>query len=663
MADGKFDIVRYENIGGINRKVSDHATSTAQFLGMVNLDHAKPGALRSRQGMTQMMTNGTSGTVTSFHEYIKTSGLSEIIVGANTDIFRFVPPTGLTSIPKSILNYSNGSMITGPSFVNNARWSFATVNDQVWAANGNRFLRYDGATFYNASHPLMLAQCLASQTGNIGGSGAFKLHEYSGSTFLVSYAFSFLGKNGHQGPINDWESSSLDALRYHKTLAVPSTGASTITFLIDFSTQGFTNYATQAISGLQIWRGFYGTSLGADPPPRLIDYYLLETMGITTSMAAGFTYVDSQGLTTLILGQLGSYKYSNHFGQFNPAILGAGTDLYFDIYTKAPKYLAKHNDSLFAAGWTGNPNQILPGKIFDPQHIEVDYPLFVDKNDGDGIVGIHPLGNQLVIYKQFSMHRLNGDGNDNYDLKKITGLYGAISHFAVAEANNSLFSLCPQGIVQYDGTAYSLISDEIQEYFDRMNVSAAASHACAVVDKDRKQIKFSFPVDGASTNNFTVVYDYQDSYFTTTEGPAPSSYAFMKGPLDRQNVYQGGYTGMPYFYGPSFWTDNGTGFTCSAFSRFEFATSPNHTKMWRRFYMDVEPVSYGASAPIDITFYKNYDQTTGVTTRSFNMATFHQRADFGIDSKSIAAKMVAQNLSGPVEIKSFGWDFRPLRET
>jgi len=92
-----------------------------------------------------------------------------------------------------------------------------------------------------------------------------------------------------------------------------------------------------------------------------------------------------------------------------------------------------------------------------------------------------------------------------------------------------------------------------------MNYAAAKNVACMAHDKKRNQVLTAIPINGATYNNITVVYDYLVDAWTKYDGFNPSLFAVLTGNLSTRTLFYGGYTGNIYNFGASYFGDNGQG--------------------------------------------------------------------------------------------------------
>ncbi len=230
----------------------------------------------------------------------------------------------------------------------------------------------------------------------------------------------------------------------------------------------------------------------------------------------------------------------------------------------------------------------------------------------------------------------------------------------MVQVKQSLFWIDKKGILEYNGASFDIVSTPVEQVFRRMNLSAAKEKACAVHHLYRNQIWFGIPVDGSTVNNLTVVYDYLIGGWTFFDGFNPSSFAYVKGALNKQTMWRGDYSGMIHYGGESFFSDSGRGISCVALTRFENVGGENQTTLWRRFFLDVATQT-GLTGQINCKFFSNYDSSTVQATFAMYQSQFQTRAEFGINGKSAAAQISHSSASLPLLINGYAWATRGLR--
>ncbi len=333
----------------------------------------------------------------------------------------------------------------------------------------------------------------------------------------------------------------------------------------------------------------------------------------------------------------------------------------YDLFaTYTPKYIEQNNNIMFYAGFSNGPSIMQFSEIGDPETILPESSFEVRTNDGDKIFGLQAFNNYLLVLKEKSFHRLIGSNADNFQLIQLSTDYGCLSQRTILTINQSCYWLDKKGILEFNGANWEIISGPIEGIFRRMNISAAKEKATAVHHIYRNQIWFGIPVDGSTTNNLTVVYDYLVQGWTFFDGYNATSYAYIKGALDRPTAWRGDQSGMIHYTGESFYSDSGNAITCLPFTHFENDGGQNQTTIWRRFFLDVASVT-GASTPIQAKVFSNYDQSTVQATFQLFQGQFQSRAEMGVVGKAVAIQLSHYSASLPLLINGYGLAKRGLR--
>lgn len=404
-------------------------------------------------------------------------------------------------------------------------------------------------------------------------------------------------------------------------------GASAISITLNGSTFGSIQYYGLStpggfgISGLAFYRSQADSS----------NLFLAETHGSTTSYLL-------TGATTLSSIPEPDYLY----------------------LTAVPKYLAIFANQMIYAGFSSMLSTFYISDVGEPEGIPPENSIEVRTNDGDRITGMQPYNGNLVVFKERSFHRLSGDNPQNFVLTEISDQYGCLSNRAIVQYKDYLWFLDRKGIIQFNGSHIDVVSDKIEPIMARMNQQAAKDHATAVHDKLRNQIKFSFPVDGSSVNNMTVVWDYIAEAWTTETGLKPAINVIAKREFTKPTVFFGGYSGTIASFGSSYRSDLGTGITCIVKSRFLADMGNSITKEFRRLYLDCVPVS--ASSLVTTNFYQDYGSSL-VLTRSMYQSPFQSRIDYGIMAKSLSVEFIHGSTFEPCQINGYTIEYRMQRRT
>lgn len=655
MAYPKNSRARYTNFKGINEKSSRYTTDNAQCLFLKNLDFYVPNAWQSTPGSTQGLVSGTSFPIIGLFEYQKLSGESYLLIGAGSDIFRKTPGNTLVSISSG---WSNGQYQDMLTFVNKA-----------WIASGQKTISYDGVSAFNFGLPAQFNRFFSDAQGFDATFSAFSVLGVTvgapaglTSTFkaVLVGAYAYIRSDGYLGPLE--LSRAISPLTPDRTtpgfsnwvgLTQGNFGNNVTLTLTGFtasSSLGLSGYAIflalDTFTGLTGSFGFFGLKTGSQYNARFYpgNENLLK---LFTTVPFGTTQITISGIT------LSWSELSSELQSFSLM-----TTNFFVSYT--PKYMEINQNSLFISGFSGQPSYTWFSNIAEPEVYEPENFFETRTNDGDVITGLKTFQNQLLIFKRKSFSKLVGSDPSTYQLVELSTEYGCLSNRAIVEFNNNILFLDENGIIQYNGANWEIISDPIEPTLRTMNVNAAYEQAVAVHYIERKQIWFGIPVNGSTVNNLTVIYDYLLGAWTFVDGFNPCTYATVKQYLTKSTVWYGNYSGMVYYMSPSFYSHNGSAFTCVVETAFDAPDGQDVENMFRRLFLDVNTAT-GVTGVINVKVKSNYDRQTVNETFSIFQNQFQTRVDFGVPGKAIGFEFLWSNVSLPLLINGYDVQRRYLR--
>lgn len=510
----------------------------------------------------------------------------------------------LVSANTNLYSVSNIWSPIRTGLLNGALTDFAPLVNRMFIANGSEFFKTDGqslASFYSlppgVSHSGLFAT-LGSFTGGLSG------------TFQVSYGY--INDRGYVGPA-----------------LIPGFSI----FLNGIS------FGSIVLSGLT---GPAGYGISAIVP------YITSPDG-----------VDFAGSTIIPFGSTNTFTF-----EINHTTLSRVTDgdpaPEFLWFTLAPKYLEIYNNQLFSAGFSGLPSTAFWSEVGEPEGVLPESNAEFRTNDGDVLTGMRTYNGSLIVTKQRSFHRLTGDDPTNFLLQEISDQYGCLSNRAMVVWENILWFLDPKGICQYDGANVSIVSNKVEPIFQAMNAQAARENAIGFHFREANEVWFCIPINGSDHNNCIVVFDYLTKAWTKYLGIDASSLFIAKSGLDKRVPFYGGYTGTLSYFGSTIRNDNGNGITCVMDPYFLTARGKTTENMYRRFYLDVNPV-LGFTQPMTVNFRTNYGSTVQLT-RTMYQSPFQSRIDFGLAARSIQGEVIHSSASLPLQINGFTFESRLQRE-
>lgn len=623
MADNLPTVNAYRNLGGINQKASEYSIDKAQFLNLSNVDFDVPNALQKRPGSTQAVSVAASGPVSSLFEFIKLDGSSYVIAGDNTALWY-----------KSGASFS----VLDAGWTNGQPADMLTFLNKLWVSDGQRFKNWDGITTATDS----ICQCppLIHAMGFTGtGSNWWGLSlPYVQMWYFYSYALA----DGRVTPANPFSATPV------YTLGNIDTSPSYV--VMYFTSPPFTP-ANIFATCINIYAFVKGSTTSA--------------IGNPDGAAAGLTlrseylpyFKKIAGISTGAIGYTVRANLVTNWSLYTGEPFSGLPFCFADTFT--PKYLEVNQNSMFYAGFSAAPSTIWFSDLGKPQLLQEDSFFEVRTNDGDRILATKTYGNQVIVMKENSFHKILGDSPENFELVEISNRYGCLSNKTVIEYEQKLLWLDKKGILEFNGANYDIISTPVEDIFRRMNVEAAKEKAVAVHEIYRNQVWFGIPIDGATQNNITIVYDYLVKAWTFFEGFRPASFAMIKQSLDKSTVWRGDYSGMIYYHSASFLGDNGSGITCLIRPHWD-KNKENETWIWRRLFLDVGTAT-GLTGQITGKVFSNYDNSTVQATFAMYQDAFQSRAEIGVPAKAVTAEMAHYSASLPLLVNGYSWAKRFLR--
>ena len=696
----------YVQLGGINSKASQYITGSMEFLDLTNLDFQQIGSLSQRWGSTMYVGQTVPGPITSLFEFSRLDGSSYVLFshsggiwsGATTGQSQGLSLT-LQSATLSSFAYVNALIASGvsiiaplapvpvipfdgnreiyagsslffenPSIQSDNRLSFSVLNNQLFAADGNKFFRYDGITTY----PVGLPPVLRATTATNGVSGFYSNLNAGdliglGMTGYYNFYFSYVNNRGFEGPL--WPQLFITGQSFITGSTAATSGGTYIVAKVPFATP--LSLGISAINQYLYWAASLATGWFLE-----VDFwngYGGQMALVSTTPASGstFTYVSlgsTIGGQSFLNTNAGKLAPTNGYRPLGLTIIPAspGAHPNYNVNSEVrildyfPRYLETYQNRLFSAGFSLSPSTVWFSDISEPEGYAPNFNFEVRTNDGDVVTCLKSYSTRLYIGKLRSFHILTGDNPDNFFLQEITDQAGiANNRCAVVYDDIFIFLDIEKGVMKWNGASLERISEKIQPLFDSMNRSAALTQACMVHDKIRNQILVAIPINGSTTNNITAVYDYAAGAWTTHKGYSPSAFAAIRGRNNTKNAFYGDYQGRVNWFGASFLADNGAGFTCYLKTRFLHDMGESTQKMFRRLFLNTDsPAS--STLVFGVNFFQDYGSSVVLGTTMI-LSQFQNRIDYGVSAKSLAFELSNLQTSLPLKIHGFTIESRFLR--
>lgn len=701
MSNLKSKSENYINLGGINNKYSPYVLAPPEFLSIINYDFQTPGSLTQRWGSTMYTGQTFPGQVNSLIEYQRLNGASYVVAsysggifyGATTGQFQGLSMAMGITFGNAGFGYGNPFDVAGNSAMtgvtidiqqmpyqgNSQNYfltayiigtpgqtqsdntlSYSVLDDYLFACDGNKFFKFNGSTSTFVTSPPVISSTTKWVTlTNLSGGTLLGVSVGASPSSIAFYA-SYVNDRGFEG--NIYPIGSVTA-----TMNNASLGGSFVQAQVAFIVPP--QYNIQSVNYYCYYSSSLTLSVNAtftwNEPYVFMGNVLLASLAIgeTSTLFQGQSYYISYLGSTLggqsfLAGNQGQFPNPNTnlylplgFTLVSGTLEGfaPNTVAAWQINSYFPRYSEVYQNRLFLAGFSLTPSTVWFSDVAEPEGYQPSFNFEVRTNDADIITCMKAYATNLYIFKKNSFHVLLGDNPNNFNLQEISNLYGCLNNRAAIIYQDILLFLDRKGIMMYNGASLTVISQKIQQYFDRMNYNVALNTAIMVHDKIRNQIMISIPIDGSSTNNITIVYDYLVTAWTTYAGFNPTVFATIQGyNLTKYPAY-GDAQGRINWMGPSFTGDNGSGMTLYFKTRFSHDMGDSVQKQYRRLYLNADAPA--ATLSIACNIFQDYGSSI-VKSATFIMGSFQNRIDFGVSAKSMAFETWALN---PVYLRIHGY--------
>lgn len=625
----------YLLLGGINTKVSLYSNGPAEFRDLSNLNFINTGALTKRPGTTLYggvtLPGATLTQISGGFEFSKLNGISFIITTSTS----YISQWGAT-FNTPIIYYQNqsplqfGGIPVPTGVVPGAISSSVAFVDRLFICEGQNFYRINTTSLgFSTGHGPLNAYLYSLPPTNLIAltQGISQAFGFSGN---LSVAASFVNDRGYVGPVG----SPIGITTNNSTSYQWTVSATYISFMMD----------VYGVTAIQVYRS-------------IIDGAVLNAVTlIPTVHGATFSWIDTGASLSNTAAVAPNTFYLPGAEEVEPASVN------FPFYGRLfiPRFLEVYNNQLFMAGFSLAPSTFWWSEIGEPEGIDPDFSTEVRSNDGDVISGMKSYLGSLMITKRKSIHLLSGDNPNDFILQELSDQYGCVSHRSIVAWNNVVWFLDSKGIMEFNGANIRCVSDRIEPVFRSMNLQAAYNNACGVHVKKYNELWWSIPANGSTINNQLIVYDYVADSWTHYDGVRAQVLFNAFGGFNTQAPFAGNYTGALVYFDSSLVSDNGQGITCSFDSPFFAARGQTTENMYRRFYLNMDPV-LGFTQGITLTFKTNFGSTAQLT-RSMYQNPYQSRVDFGLSARSIQVSAYHFSASLPLKVNGFSFESRFQRD-
>lgn len=604
MAYEKLKKEQYENIGGINTKASVYVTGEREVLDIVNYDFSTPGALTPRWGMT----TGLSGNTLSF--------------GASN-----CPNIGFQVANLPVYNqfHAGGTNVTYVNYIigNSGVFEYETGGDFF-----KYFQQPISATFPaigtdGRGNAVQVTAEARMTSAIVAGNVAYKSSYDAGVYFYGLPQFPTQPTIGQTGTGASWSGTYYFKIAYKDSFGYIGASSGTLSYTVT-GTSGAFSLIFNAMTFTQqaIWSNatdiytFYTDANGGIPGQfDFLGGVPLALAGITQS----FTF-HSPGSDPTYPGESLS---NNVFSGQNPTSIAENVEYY--------------SSRLF---WgSSNWNNVL--FFTEPIETQADSETILPENtlllpnQDFPFIACKAYNQTLMVFNQVGVTRLIGNALSNFQATELTREYGLVASRALVEWQERIWFLDQNHIVEYNGANFQIVSDRIQSFIKRINLTAAARTATAYHYEERREVWFAVPIDGSNENNIILAYDYLSNGWTTFKSVYSLNFLHeFTTPIGLTNTIAGAslgvspsylqtnkrlYVGTPggslTYFGQSFTSDNGSGISLSFKTRNHAEQGHSVTNLWRQLFLDTGAYA-GVTLPFRVNFYTNFSTATISLTKT-----------------------------------------------
>lgn len=208
-----------------------------------------------------------------------------------------------------------------------------------------------------------------------------------------------------------------------------------------------------------------------------------------------------------------------------------GTELLFSKLTLL-------NERLWGGVSASHPDRIYWSNTFDAEDWEFDYVdssnngggfIDVATFDGSRIRAIVSAFDDILIFKDKSMHRLSGTYPGEFALTQVYGSEGTLAPRSVVFTGTALYFLSCEGLCVYNGTSVASLAENgdrrLKNIWNRINPSTI-DRACAVMKGS--VIHLAVPLDGSIINTHVIEYDVTTGIYSIIELPGVDDWLVIR---------------------------------------------------------------------------------------------------------------------------------------
>ena len=257
------------------------------------------------------------------------------------------------------------------------------------------------------------------------------------------------------------------------------------------------------------------------------------------------------------------------------------------------------NERLWGGVVKKYPDRIYWSNTFDPENWDFNWIdsenegggyLDVATFDGSRIRAIISSMDELLVFKDKSMHRISGSYPGEFALTQIYGTEGTLAYRTIVNTGTAVYFLTNEGLVRYSGmsaTPLTAIGDEkLKEIWPRINKSNI-QYSCATFMNNI--IYLSVPLDGSIINTHVIEYDITNGHYNVIELPGIDDWLVLRNGQAETLLFIS--TGMVYKYNSGYTFYDGAPINAVWTTPYISCGSLSSKKQTGRIYLSVNATS------------------------------------------------------------------------
>jgi hypothetical protein len=297
----------------------------------------------------------------------------------------------------------------------------------------------------------------------------------------------------------------------------------------------------------------------------------------------------------------------------SPSTIAAATDANFPHGSFAIWF---HN-FLFVAGVASYPNRLYWSDLDDPTDFSTGVTGYIDinENDGDEIIGLNILKDELLVFKRNRIWSLTGFGTTTFtvaDINENISGFGAVSHRGIVNIGNDVIYMSSVGgepeFRSVNRTKYGTIveggtiSDDITNSMKKLEKTQLQN---VVGEFDGRRVYMACPSSGGTINDKVFVYDTVNKGFVRWTGLYPSCFAKMDFSGEIQIYFGESREDSKVYVMDESDSDNGAPIDFYVITRRYGGDKPERKKKWKYCYVTAEKLGN-----YDLNVYQSPDGFT-----------------------------------------------------